>query len=149
MLLYPSLSCKELENIVKVVTRALNYAQKKVEGKSRNEPYAKEKVLRLGVLLFWKAKVRQLKGTPADKEVMQERRETQNIMAIYTVTDLKSYYGRQLSNAESIVEKSASQNRNIMRLHTKIMPKFQHHFSTGYGISKNFCRENLKLSSAG
>ena len=57
---------------------------------------------------------------------------------IYTLTDLKLCYDRQLPNISSIVEESVRRNRNKMILYTKIMPKFEHYVSTGYGVSQNF-----------
>jgi len=54
---------------------------------------------------------------------------------IYNFTDLQSCYDRQLSKIGSIVEEAAGRNRKAMKLFTKIMPEFEHHINTGYGIS--------------
>jgi len=78
-LMKTSLSNQEIENIDEVVTRMLNEARKKVEGQLCNIPYSDEKIKQLGMLMFWKAKVRQLKGIPVDNEVLEKRIELHNI----------------------------------------------------------------------
>ena len=50
-------------------------ARKKVEGPSRNIPYSEKKVQYLGTLLYWKSKVRQLKGIPVDEEELSKKKE--------------------------------------------------------------------------
>ena len=57
---------------------------------------------------------------------------------IYNFTDLQSCYDRQLANVGSIVEESVGRNRSAMKLYTKIMPRFKHFISTGYGVSTDF-----------
>ena len=55
-----------------MITRVLNAARVKVKGQRRNIPYSCEKVKCQGILLFWKAKVCQLKGMPVDEEVLEK-----------------------------------------------------------------------------
>ena len=64
---------------------------------------------------------------------------------IYNLTDLKSYYNRQLANIGGIVEESIERNRKAILLFTKIMPIFNHYVCTGYGISKQYYREENDL----
>ena len=65
------------------------------------------------------------------------------------MTDLQSYYDRQLSNVGSIIEESVGHNRNAMILYTKIMPYFEHHICTGYGVSDNYYGGIMKLAGTG
>lgn len=57
---------------------------------------------------------------------------------IYNFTDLKSCYDRQLANIGSIVEESIGRSRHAMKLFTKLMPRFKHYISTGYGTSDTY-----------
>ena len=50
-------------------------ARKKVEGPSHNIPYSEKKVQCLGTFLYWKSKVRQLKGIPVDEEELSKKKE--------------------------------------------------------------------------
>ena len=58
--------------------------------------------------------------------------------SIYTFTDLKSCYNRQLANVSGIVEESVGRNRAAIKLYTKLMPRFKRYVSTGYGVSDNY-----------
>ena len=42
---------------------------------------------------------------------------------IYHLTDLKSYYDRQLVNIGALIEESIGVNKNVMQLMTKIIPR--------------------------
>jgi len=79
MLVKSTLTYEEIETIDNLITKVLNAATNKVEGQSRNIPYTKEKVKRQGTMLFWKAKIWQLKGIPVDKEVLRKRQEIHDI----------------------------------------------------------------------
>ena len=69
---------------------------------------------------------------------------------IYNFTDLQSCYDRQLANIGSIVEESVGRQRSAMKLFTKMMPRFKHYISTGYGVSKEHYGGNeLKLAGTG
>ena len=68
---------------------------------------------------------------------------------VYVLTDLKSCYDRQLSNIGSIVEESVGRNRNEMLLYTKIMPRFEHHVSTGYRVSQGYYSRSDLLAGTG
>ena len=53
-------------------------------------------------------------------------------------------------NVGSIVEESVRQNRSAMKLFTKLMPNFERHTSTGYGVSNTYCGgEEEKLEGTG
>lgn len=68
---------------------------------------------------------------------------------VYALTNLKSCYNRQLSNIESIVEESVGRNRKEMILYTKIMPNFENHVNTGYGISQEYYGGRNSLDGTG
>jgi len=55
---------------------------------------------------------------------------------VYVVTDLAACYDRQLSNYESLVLEYVGVDRNIALLIAKVLPIFNHHVCTGFGISK-------------
>ena len=74
-----NLSYEEIEKIDKLITKVLNIATLKVECQKRNAPFTKKKVECQGTLLFWKAKVRQLKNIPIDEEVLEKRMESYKI----------------------------------------------------------------------
>ena len=57
----------------------LNEARKKVEGMKRNIPYSYEKAQQLGILLFWKTKLRQANEIPVDENSLQRRITMYNI----------------------------------------------------------------------
>ena len=52
--------------------RILGTARKKVEGMRYNVSYSQEKEKRRSALLYWKTKVRMLKGNVVDQEVMEK-----------------------------------------------------------------------------
>jgi len=68
---------------------------------------------------------------------------------IYTMTDLQSCYDQQLPNVGSIVEESVGRNHNAMILYTKIMPKFERHISTAYGVSEGHYGRDIDLAGTG
>ena len=74
-----SLTNQQIEYIDNVVTTMLNQARKKVEGMTRNIPYSYEKAKRWGTMLFWKSKIRQLKGKPVDVDALNRRITIHNI----------------------------------------------------------------------
>ena len=57
---------------------------------------------------------------------------------IYNFTDLQSYYNRQLGNIGSIIEESVGRNRSAIKFFTRLMPRFYHYVSTGYGVSNEY-----------
>ena len=92
---------------------------------------------------FSKANYRSRKNYSIETAILQKRLIFYNSLIemkplIYTFTDLKSYYNRQLANVGSIVEESVGRNRAAMKLYTKLMPRFKRYVSTGYGMSYNY-----------
>ena len=45
----------------------------------RNVPYSKEKEIRRVTMLYWKAKLKIMKGKRVDKEIIKKRKEISNI----------------------------------------------------------------------
>ena len=81
-----TLSYQQIEHIDNVVTTMLNQARKKVEGMKRNISYSQEKAKRSGTMLFWKSKIRQLKGKPVDTDAMNRRMTMHNIFVPDEIT---------------------------------------------------------------
>lgn len=82
----PSLTFQEIEILDETVTLILNKARKKVECQLRNIPYSHEKAKRQGTLMYWKTRVRQLKGVSVDEEVLEKRQSLHNIEVPNEVT---------------------------------------------------------------
>jgi len=59
-------------------------------------------------------------------------------LTIYHLTDLQSCYNRQLANIGGIVEESVGRDRQAIKLITKVIPNWEHHLSTAFGISKKY-----------
>jgi len=59
-------------------------------------------------------------------------------LTIYHLTDLQSCYDRQLVNIGGIVEESVGRDRKALKLITKVIPNWEHHLSTAFGISKKY-----------
>jgi len=57
---------------------------------------------------------------------------------IHNLTNLKSYYDRQLPNLVSIIEESTSIERAPIKLFTKVLPRFKRYICTGYRISSRY-----------
>ena len=57
---------QDVERIDELIMRVLNFTRKKVEGNKRNIPFSKEKYQRRAKLLYWKAKIRSMKGKVID-----------------------------------------------------------------------------------
>ena len=55
-----------MERIDELITRVLICTRRKVEGNKRNIPFSKEKHQRRAKLLYWKAKIRSMKGKVID-----------------------------------------------------------------------------------
>ena len=54
---------------------------------------------------------------------------------MHVVTDLSSFYDRQLANIERIVLESTGVDRHAVKLFTKVIPIMNYYISSGYGIS--------------
>ena len=71
-------------------------------------------------------------------------------LTVYNLTDLKSYYNRQLPNLGSIIKEFVGCNGEVMRLFMKIMPKFHYYVCTSYRVSAIFYgRERIELAGTG
>ena len=54
----------------------------------------------------------------------------------YHLTDLKSCHDRQLANIGGLIEESIGRDRDVMKMLTKLMPRWKHYVSTAHGVSK-------------
>ena len=54
------------------------------------------------------------------------------------LTDLKSCYDRQLVNIGGLIEESIGRDRDVMKMLTKLMPRWKHYVSTAHGISEEY-----------
>ena len=59
---------------------------------------------------------------------------------ICNLIDLQSYYERKLANVGNIAEESIGRSRVVMKLFARIMARFCHHVSIGYGASTKYHR---------
>jgi len=55
----------------------------------------------------------------------------------HVITNLSTYYDRQLANIESLVLESVEVNRQIAALIVKVLPSFKYYIYTSYGICKS------------
>ena len=55
-----------------IITTVFNNARKKIEEPTRKVPFLKEKEKKRGTLIYWKAKVKQLKGGFVDANNMEK-----------------------------------------------------------------------------
>ena len=103
---------------------------------------------------FSKANYGSRKNFAITSAILQKRLIMDNSLismkpTVYALTDLKSCYDRQLPNIGSIVEESVGRNRKEMILYTKIMPNFENHVNTGYGISQEYSGGRNSLAGTG
>lgn len=56
---------------------------------------------------------------------------------IYTFSNLEACYNLQLPNYGGMIQESICIYCDLCILFLKLIPRFQHHLSTGYGISEN------------
>ena len=103
---------------------------------------------------FSKANYGSRKNFAITSAILQKRLIMDNSLismkpTVYALTDLKSCYDRQLPNIGSIVEESVGRNRKEIILYTKIMPNFENHVNTGYGISQEYYRGRNSLAGTG
>ena len=64
---------------------------------------------------------------------------------MHNFIDLKSCCDCELANVRSIVKETVGQSRHVMKLFTKLMPKFKRCTSTCYGTSGNYYRGDQEL----
>ena len=67
-----------------------------------------------------------------------------NTETIHIITNLESCYNRQLSEIASIVEESIRIDRLGIKLIAKILPRFEHHICTSFGISEQCYGRKIK-----
>ena len=66
------------------------------------------------------------------------------------VSDLEACCDRQLPNIGGIVEESISANREVIKLITKVLPRYNHFIGTKHGVSKDsYSRMNEYLGGTG
>ena len=68
-----------IKTIDELIMRIFKVVRKKVIGVRRTVLYSREKVKRRDTILFWKAKIRKLKGKVVDEEVMKKCKEIHHI----------------------------------------------------------------------
>ena len=67
-----------------------------------------------------------------------------------TITDMQSCYDRQLAEIGGILEESVGRDRAVMKLISKVIPKWRHYICTGFGISDFYYGgENDPLAGTG
>ena len=54
---------------------------------------------------------------------------------LYTILDLEACYDRQIPELCGLVEESIGANRKLVKLLTKLLPRFEHHVGTVNGVS--------------
>ena len=73
-----------------------------------------------------------------EKRLIYDTSQLMGKVTIHNLTNLQSYYNRQLPNFASVIEKLVGIECAPIKLFTKFFPVFRHFVSTGYGISSNF-----------
>jgi len=71
-----------------------------------------------------------------EKRLIMDNSMIKGQPTIYHLTDLKSCYDRQLMNIGGLIEESMGRNRDIIKILTNLIPRWQHYVSTAYGISE-------------
>ena len=69
-----SCSHNEIEVVDEIMTRMLQVATKKVEGMKRSIPFSQEKESRRSAVLYYKMKIREMKGVAIDSELKDKRK---------------------------------------------------------------------------
>ena len=59
---------------------------------------------------------------------------------IHNLTDIQSFYDRQLAGFGSIIEELLRWDRKAIQLFTKLLPVFEHHLCTAYEICNQYYR---------
>ena len=78
---------------------------------------------------FSKANYGSRKNFSIESAILEKRLILDNSLltteyTIYTLTDLQSYYDRQLPNLGSIIQESTGRNRNVIELFTKLIQRW-------------------------
>ena len=75
-----------------------------------------------------------------EKCLIYESSLLSNALSIHNLTNLQSYYNRQLVNIGSIIKESVGKNKKAMKLFIKTMPVWYYYICTGYCISNVYYR---------
>ena len=75
-----SCSHEEIEVVDDLITRMFQVATKKVEGMKRAIPFSQEKEKRRSMVLYYKMRIRELKGGAVDSELKEKRKERAQIV---------------------------------------------------------------------
>ena len=73
-----------------------------------------------------------------EKRLMFDQSLLLGKLTIYHLTDLQSCYDRQLANIGRNVEESIGRDRQAIKLITKVIPNWEYHLSTAFGISEKY-----------
>ena len=89
-----------------MISTVFNNARKKIEGQIRKVPFSKEKEKKRGMLMYQKAKVKQLKGGFVDAKNMEKRKQLYEIIdeKIESISQAKNQVVKAKEEWDKIVE---------------------------------------------
>ena len=79
-----------------------------------------------------------IKDVLLEKRIVYDNSLINRKMTIYNMTDLKSYYDRQLAKIGSIIQELVGVESLLIKLFTKLLQVIEHHICTSYGASKTY-----------